>query len=130
VFVDKTLLLHVRAAGDGDLVERALAAHRPRGSGKQSPARNLALRLRDRKAEVLRFAADFTVAFSNNRAEQDIRMIKVKTKVSGGFRTLGGAQAFLAIRGYISTVRKNGQRAAQALYDALLGTPWTPALTN
>lgn len=113
-----------------DLVERALAAHPPRGSGKQSPARNLALRLRDRKDEVLRFAADFTVAFSNNRAEQDIRMIKTKTKVSGGFRTLKGAQAFLAIRGYISTVRKNGLRAAQSLYDALLGAPWMPALTN
>ncbi|WP_328818948.1 IS66 family transposase [Nonomuraea cypriaca] len=113
-----------------DLVERALAAHPPRGSGKQSPARNLALRLRDRKDEVLRFAADFTVAFSNNVAEQDIRMIKTKTKVSGGFRTLKGAQAFLSIRGYISTVRKNGLRAAQSLYDALLGTPWTPALTN
>ncbi|MEV5414471.1 IS66 family transposase [Thermopolyspora sp. NPDC052614] len=113
-----------------DLVERALGAHPPRGSGRQSPARNLALRLRDRKDEILRFATDFTVAFSNNRAEQDIRMIKAKTKVSGGFRTLGGAQAFLAIRGYISTVRKNGLRAAPSLYDALLGNPWMPALTN
>jgi hypothetical protein len=62
--------------------------------------------------------------------DQDIRMIKAKTKVSGGFRTLKGAQVFLAIRGYISTVRKNGLRAAQSLYDALLGTPWTPAITN
>jgi transposase len=113
-----------------DLVKRALAAHPPRGSGKQSPARNLALRLRDRKDEVLRFAADFTVAFTNNVAEQDIRMIKTKTKVSGGFRTLKGAQTFLSIRGYISTVRKNGLCAAQSLYDALLGTPWTPALTK
>ena len=86
--------------------------------------------MRDRKDEILRFATDFTVAFSNNRAEQDIRMIKAKTKVSGGFRTLAGAQAFLAIRGYISTVRKNGLRAAQALYDALLGNPWMPALTK
>nr|WP_260408685.1 IS66 family transposase [Planomonospora venezuelensis] len=113
-----------------ELVERALSAHPPRGSGRQSPARNLALRLRERKAEVLRFAADFAVAFSNNTAEQAIRMIKTKTKVSGGFRTLKGAQVFLAIRGYISTVRKNGLRAAQALHDALLGNPWTPALTQ
>lgn len=53
-------------------------------------------------------------------------MIKVKTKVSGGFRTLHGAATFLAIRGYISTARKNGLRAAYALHDALLGNPWTP----
>lgn len=111
-----------------DLVDRALAAHPPRGSGKQSPARNLALRLRDRKDEVLYFAADFTVAFSNNVAEQAIRMIKTKTKVSGGFRTLTGAQVFLAIRGFISTVRKNGLRVANSLHDVLLGNPWTPAL--
>ncbi|MEV6983011.1 IS66 family transposase [Sphaerisporangium sp. NPDC051017] len=113
-----------------DLVERALAAHPPRGTGKQSPARNLALRLRDRRDEVLRFAADFTVAYSNNVAEQAIRMIKTKIKVSGGFRTLRGAQIFLAVRGYISTVRKNGLRAAHALHNALLGDPWTPALTQ
>ncbi|GLW99360.1 transposase [Microtetraspora sp. NBRC 16547] len=99
------------------------------GSCPASPP-NLALRLRERKAEVLRFAADFTVAFSNNVAEQAIRMIKTKTKVSGGFRTLKGAQAFLAVRGYISTARKNGLRAAQALYDALIGNPWTPELTS
>ncbi|MFI7136124.1 hypothetical protein ACIBQ1_61510 [Nonomuraea sp. NPDC050153] len=50
-------------------------------------------------------------------------MIKTKTKVSGGFRALHGAQTFLAIRGYISTVRQNGVRAARALQDALLGNP-------
>ena len=66
------------------------------------------------------------MAFSNNTAEQAIRMIKVKTKVSGGFRTLPGAQTFLAIRGYISTIRKNGLRAADALRNALLGNPWMP----
>jgi transposase len=106
-------------------IERALAAHPPR-TGKQTPARNLALRLRDRREEFLHFTADFRVAFSNNTAEQAIRMIKIKTKVSGGFRTLTGARTFLAIRGYISTVRKNGLRAADALRDALLGNPWMP----
>jgi transposase-like protein len=83
-------------------------------------------RLRDRREEFLHFTADFAVAFSNNRAEQAIRMIKIKTKVSGGFRTLTGARTFLAIRGYISTARKNGLRAADALRDALLGNPWMP----
>jgi transposase len=107
------------------LVERALRTH-PARPGKQTPARNLALRLRDRKTEFLRFATDFTVAFSNNVAEQAVRMIKSKTRVSGGFRTLTGARTFLAIRGYISTIRKNGLRAATELRHALLGNPWMP----
>ena len=64
------------------------------------------MRLRDRREEFLHFTADSTIAFSNNCAEQAIRMIKIKTKVSGGFRTLSGAQTFLAIRGYIFTVRR------------------------
>jgi transposase len=111
------------------LVERALTLHPPR-NGKQTPARNLALRLRDRRDEFLRFAADFTVGFSNNTAEQAIRMIKTKTKVSGGFRTLTGAQTFLALRGYISTVRKNGLRAMASLRDALTGNPWMPTVLS
>ena len=65
----------------------------------------------------------------NNTAEQAIRMIKVKTKVSGGFRTLHGAVTFLAIRGYISTARKNGVRAAHALRDTLLGNLWIPPMS-
>jgi transposase len=110
------------------LVTHALRVHPPR-PGKQTPARNLALRLQARKAEFLRFATDFTVAFSNNVAEQAVRMVKSKTKVSGGFRTLTGAQTFLAIRGYISTIRKNGLRAATELHNALLGNPWMPSIT-
>lgn len=107
------------------LVTRALKVHPPR-RGKQTPARNLALRLQARKDEFLRFTTDFMVGFSNNAAEQAIRMIKVKTKVSGGFRTLAGAQTFLALRGYISTVRKNGVAVIDALRDALHGNPWLP----
>jgi transposase len=111
------------------VIDRALALHPPR-TGKQTPARNLALRLRDRKDEFLHFTTDFGVAFSNNIAEQAIRMIKVKTKVSGGFRTLHGAQTFLALRGYISTARKNGLKAAHALRDALAGRPWMPPIPS
>jgi transposase len=111
------------------IVERALAVHPPR-TGKQSSGRKLALRLRNRKEEFLRFATDFTIAFTNNIAEQAIRMVKTKTKVSNGFRTLRGAQTFLAIRGYISTVRKNGQRVLPALREALLGNPWMPTLPS
>jgi Transposase IS66 family len=72
-----------------ETLERALAVHPPR-PGRQTPARNLALRLRDRREEFLHFTTDFPGAFSNNCAEQAIRMIKIKTKVSGGFRTLTG----------------------------------------
>jgi transposase len=111
------------------LVARALATH-PARPGRQSPARKLALRLRNRREEILRFATDFTIEFTNNTAEQAIRMVKTKTKVSNGFRTLRGAQTFLAIRGYISTVRKNGLRVLPALRDALLGDPWMPRLPS
>jgi transposase len=107
------------------LVERALRIH-PARSGRQTPARNLALRLQARKTEFLRFATDFTVSFSNNVAEQAVRMVKSKTRVSGGFRTLTGAQTFLAVRGYISTIRKNGHHAATELRNALLSNPWMP----
>src|SRR6266536_3684345 len=109
-----------------ELVTRALNIHSAR-KGRQAPARNAALRLQTRKDEFLRFTTDFSVGFTNNVAEQAIRMIKVKTKVSGGFRTLTGAQTFLALRGYISTVRKNGLDVLTALRDALSGNSWMPA---
>jgi len=76
------------------LVERGMTAH-PSKPGRQASARNLVLRLRDRREEFLRFTGDFTIGFSNNTAEQAIRMIKAKAKVSGGFRTLTGARTFL-----------------------------------
>lgn len=107
------------------LVTQALNVH-PARRGKQTPARNAALRLQARKDEFLRFTTDFSVGFTNNVAEQAIRMIKVKTKVSGGFRTLTGAQTFLALRSYISTVRKNGLDVYTALRDALNGNSWMP----
>ena len=86
-----------------------------RGRVARSKARNLLERLRKFEDDVLRFLDDPLVPFSNNQAENDLRMIKVQQKVSGCFRSMDGAKIFCRIRSYVSTCRKQGLTASEAL---------------
>lgn len=104
-------------------------ARRPRhrGRGKQSPARNLLERLWLGREQVLAFLDDLTIPFDNNQAERDVRMLKVQQKVSGSFRSRSGADAFARLRGYLSTLRKQGVALLAALEALSAGQPLYPA---
>lgn len=120
------------------LVDLALHANAPppegwptgkRGKPKKTKARNLAERFERRRNEILRFAYDFDVPFDNNLAERDIRMLKVQQKISGCFRSMQGAEDFCAIRGYISTMQKQGLSVWNALGSLFSDHPLWPQLT-
>ena len=98
-----------------------------RGVIRQTPARNLLVRLDEHREQVLRFAHDFRVPFDNNRAERDIRMIKLQQKISGSWRTITGAEQFLALRAYLSTAGKNQHPVTHALTALARRDPWLPA---
>jgi len=76
---------------------------------------NLLVRPRDYQHDALRFIADFAVPFTNNQAEQDLRMMKVRMKISGAFRAIDGARTFAAVRSVISTARKHGLNILETL---------------
>jgi transposase len=98
-----------------------------KGRVKQSAARNLLDRLIEDQEAVLAFLHRLVVPFDNNQAERDIRMVKVQQKVSGSFRSEAGATAFCRIRGYLSTLRKQGVDLLSALEATLRGHPVLPS---
>jgi transposase len=87
----------------------------------------LARRLVDRQDDYLRFTTDRRIPAHNNGSERDIRMIKLRQKVSGCLRTLTGAQQFCAIRSYLSTAAKHGKHFLDVLVTLAEGRPWIPA---
>ena len=115
-------------------VQEGLRANPPpkmtgkRGRPKRTPARNLLDRLVTHRTAVLAFLHDFRVPFDNNQAERDLRMLKVKGKVSGCFRSPDGADQFCRIRGYISTLHKQGYSVLDALTSLFAGQPLMPRL--
>jgi transposase len=108
-----------------NIVRRGLAFHREqpplsraagaRGRTPLRPGHNLLNRLHQFRHDVLRFLHDFTVPFTNNQGERDLRMMKVKMKISGGFRTMAGAKRFARLRSVVSTARKQGWNILETL---------------
>lgn len=116
-----------------ELIQRGLDENPPpiieegkRGRKKKGFARNLLERLKEWKESVLRFIDNQLVPFDNNQAERDLRMIKVKMKISGGIRSYDTAEAIALIRSYISTIRKNDVNVIEGLVSAFHNLPWLP----
>jgi transposase len=119
----------------GALVQTGLAANPPptvrigkRGALKKSDPLNLLLRMQQYQDQILRFMHDFAVPFDNNRAETDLRMMKLRQKISGCFRTQHGAAIFCDLRSYLSTMQKQGVHILAALHSAMVGSPLLPPL--
>ncbi len=127
---DAFRLCYDRRVRDGLLDNSRAEPTGKRGRVKQSVAYNLALRLKTHKDEVLRFMDRFDVPFDNNQSERDLRMMKVKQKVSGGFRSQQGARIFCRLRGYIATLRKQGLNTLTALQSVFEGQPHMPEFSG
>ncbi len=114
-----------------EIVQKGLAFHEDlgvlnkpkRGAAKRRPGHNLLRRLQKYDVAVLRFLEDPEVPFTNNCAEQSIRMVKIKQKISGCFRTIDGAKNFVTVRSYTATAQKRGFKILESLAYAFQGTP-------
>jgi len=100
-----------------------------RGRPAKTKSQNLLTRLGEFEDSVLAFLHDLNVPFTNNLAEQDIRMIKVRLKISGCFRTVKGAEHFARIRSYLSTARKQGRNILDSITAAIKGNPFLPVVS-
>jgi transposase len=96
---------------------------------KRPPAVCLLERLDIHRDQVCQFLEDLRVPPTNNLAERDIRMVKLQQKIAGCWRTLDGAQAFLTVRSYVSTARKQGVNPLAALRQLFEGNAWLPAMS-
>jgi transposase len=101
-----------------------------RGRKKQSKAKNLLDRCQKYRNEILSFMNDFTIPFSNNQAERDIRMVKLQQKISGTFRSEEGAANFCRVRGYISTVKKHDIPVLASLVGTFKKEPFVPSAAH
>lgn len=114
----------------GDLIRAGWAAnpgHWRGQRGKRPKHVNLLDRLDTHRDEVLRFATDLRVPFTNNGSESDIRPLKIRMKIAGCLRTMASAEAFCRLRSYLSTARKHDRSAFLVLRQLHDGAPWIPA---
>jgi transposase len=113
-----------------DWYRQAAAAGIALNAGRQGRLQQkrhaLSARMNSREADYLRFARDLRVPFTNNAAEQAIRMSKLRIKISGCMRSMAGAEEFCAIRSYLATAARHGIPALDALTTAFQGQPWIP----
>jgi transposase len=112
----------------GSAVQIGITQTAARTSETMKKHNALARRLRDRRDDYLRFTTDWRIPPDNNGSERDIRMIKLRQKVSGCLRTLTGARQFCAVRSYLSTAAKHGRHYFDTLVMLVEGHPWLPAI--
>jgi len=115
----------------GEIIAKGHAANpppppRPGRRPKRSKAACLLWRLDRHRDEVTRFLVDLHVPPTNNQAERDLRMVKLQQKISGCWRTMTGAQAFLTVRSYLATAQKHGRNLLAVLQELFEGTAWLP----
>ncbi len=116
------ILEEIRQAYDDELEgAEQLTDALPKDSQQAKASKKLIRVFKERKEEVLLFLCRPEVPFTNNQAEQDIRMVKLRQKISGGFRTINGARNMCRIRGFISTCRKQGLNIFQSITDIMAG---------